>query len=296
MMNTLYDKFRRALIYNLSPVFPTFCSRIMYIHRFHRPIHLRNPRTLNEKIMWLKLNDYRENELVTSCADKYMVRKYVEQCGCGDILNELLFVWDTPDEINWDSLPDSFVLKCNHGCGYNLICSRKSLVNKDECLTKLRKWYATEYWRMYAELQYKDICKKIICEKYIGEGNHLPIDYKVYCFNGEPLYILVCENRESGKPKFYFFDTDWKFCPITHDGLEAPANFTVEKPRHLSKMLDCAKKLSSPFPYVRVDFYETNKSLVFGELTFTPAAALDTGRLPETDIMFGKLLKLNKTT
>ena len=95
--------------------------------------------------MWLKLNDYRENELVTSCADKYMVRKYVEQCGCGDILNELLFVWDTPDEINWDSLPDSFVLKCNHGCGYNLICSRKSLVNKDECLTKLRKWYATEY-------------------------------------------------------------------------------------------------------------------------------------------------------
>lgn len=291
---SFYAKLRRSIIYTLSPIAPTFCSRMMYAHRFHRPLSLRNPETLNEKNMWLKLHDYRDNPLVTRCADKYLVRDYVRQAGCGDILNELLFVWDRPEEINWDELPDSFVLKCNHGCGYNLICTDKTGMDEVRCKAQLRQWMDTDYWRLYTELQYKGIPKKILCEKFLGQGNHLPIDYKVYCFHGEPLYILVCEERESGRPRFFFFDTQWNFCPITHDGLDAPADFTLPRPAHLEKMLEYSRRLSSPFPYVRADFFETKEKLVFGELTFTPAGALDTGRLPETDRMFGQLLKLRQ--
>lgn len=294
MIDSLYAKLRRSIIYTLSPIAPTLCSRMMYAHRFHRPLRLRKPETLNEKNMWLKLHDYRDNPLVTRCADKYLVRDYVRQAGCGDILNELLFVWDRPEEINWDELPDSFVLKCNHGCGYNLICTDKASMDEVWCKARLRQWMETDYWRLYAELQYKGIPKKILCEKFLGQENHLPIDYKVYCFHGEPLYILVCEERESGKPRFFFFDKQWNFCPITHDGREAPADFTLPRPAHLEKMLEYSRRLSSPFPYVRADFFETKEKLVFGELTFTPAGALDTGRLPETDRMFGKLLKIQQ--
>ena len=120
----------------------------------------------------------------------------------------------------------------------------------------------------------------------------MPRDYKVYCFNGRPLYILICDGRENRRPKFYFFDAEWKFCPITLDGLGVPEDFSIEKPVSLDKMLICSAELAAPFPFVRADFYEVDGKLVFGELTFTPAGALDTRRLTGTDIMFGELLKL----
>lgn len=276
----------------LSPVAPTICSKLMYAHRFHKRLRLKKPETLNEKIMLLKLNKYRDNPLVTQCADKYLVRDYVKEVGCGDILNELIYVWDTPDDIDWSVLPESFVIKCNHGCGYNIICADKSRADYNRCITQLKKWSNTDYWRLYTELQYKGIHKKIICEKYLGELDALPVDYKVYCFNGKPLYILVCEEREHGKPHFYFFDYDWRFCPITHDGMAEAVDFSLPKPVQLDKMLEYSKRLSAPFPFVRVDFYYVNGKLIFGELTFTPSAGLDTGRLPEVDKQFGDILHI----
>lgn len=265
---------------------------MMYFHRFHRPLHIINPKTLNEKIMWLKLNKYCKNPLVTQCADKYLVRDYVKSVGCGDILNDLLFVWNDPEEIDWSKLPERFILKCNHGCGYNLICTEKAMLNESKSKIQLKKWKKTDYWRLYSELQYRGITKKIICEKFLGQDNCVPADYKVYCFNGRPLYILVCINRNYGKPKFYFFDKDWKFCPITHDGMNVSRNFSLPRPIWLEKMLEYSERLSRPFPFVRVDFLSTREQLTFGELTFTPSAALDTDRLPEIDMMFGDLLEI----
>ena len=150
----------------------------------------------------------------------------------------------------------------------------------------------TDFWRYYAELQYRSIPKRIICEKYLGDREHLPTDFKVYCFHGCPQYILVCDSREIGWPHFYFFDRDWRFCPITRDGLEVSPGFLLKKPPHLSDMLSCAASLSAPFPFVRVDFYDTEDRLIFGEMTFTPAGGLDTDRLPEADSLFSNLLNI----
>ena len=270
---------------------PVIATRIKYRYNFHRGIHLRNPRTLDEKIQWLKLNTYRDNPLVTQCADKYLVRAYVEECGCGGILNDLLYVWDHPSQIEWDRLPESFVIKCNHGCGYNLLCRDKAELNVQEAQKQLTAWYNENYWKISAEIQYRKIPKKVICERFIGGGSPL-YDYKFYCFNGKARYVMVCAGREQGKPKFYFFDRDWRFCPITRDGKNAPEGFTLPRPEAFDRMMEYAEKLSRPFPFVRTDLYDADGKVIFGELTFTPASGLDTNRLPETDLLFGSMLKL----
>jgi len=113
------------------------------------------------------------------------------------------------------------------------------------------------------------------------------VDYKVYCFHGVPKYILVCDGRENGRPRFYFFDVKWHFCPITRDGLAAPDGFTLKKPPHLADMLACAADLSAPFPFVRVDFYEADNRLIFGEMTFTPAAGLEAAGTRCYDVPMG---------
>ena len=243
--------------------------------------------------MWLKLNTYRNNALVTRCADKYAVRDYVEAAGCGEILNELHGVWKRPGQIDWAQLPKQFVLKCNHGCGYNWICTDKEVLDIKACKKQLKKWLVRDFWRFSSELQYRKIPKRIICEKLLCEGS-APIDYKFYCFHGEPVCILACCEREKGKPKFYFFDCAWNFLPITKDGKKEGADFTLPKPKQLAQMVEYARRLSKPFPFVRVDLYEADDAVVFGELTFTPAGCLDADRLPETDLMFGGMLRLDE--
>ena len=278
-------------MYLLAPISPVLCSRWRFRRTFGRPLDLRTPRTLNEKLMWLKLRRYGSDPLVTRCADKDAVRDYVESCGCGDILNELYGAWDRPRDIPWDALPHAFVLKCNHGCGYNILCPDKSTLDREAAVRTLNKWLRHDFWRDFAELQYRPIPKKIVCERFLGHGDDLP-DYKIYCFHGQPRYILVCEGRSHGKPKFYFFDPDWHFLPITRDGQAAPPDFTLPRPAGLAHMLSAAARLSQPFSFVRVDLYDVEGRVYFGELTFTPGAALDAARLPETDRLFGSLLTL----
>ena len=278
-------------MYLLAPISPVLCSRRRFRRNFGRPLDLRTPRTLNEKLMWLKLRRYGSDPLVTRCADKYAVRDYVESCGCGDILNELYGAWDRPRDIPWDALPHAFVLKCNHGCGYNILCPDKSALDREAAVRTLNKWLRHDFWRAFAELQYRPIPKKIVCERFLGHGDDLP-DYKIYCFHGQPRYILVCEGRSHGKPKFYFFDPDWHFLPITRDGQAAPPDFTLPRPAGLAHMLSAAARLSQPFSFVRVDLYDVEGRVYFGELTFTPGAALDAARLPETARLVGSLLPL----
>jgi len=276
----------------LARVSPTLASRYWYWGLFKQPLHLKHPVTLNEKLMWLKLNTYRDDPLVTQCADKFRVRAYLEEKNCGPILNDLYGVWDSAEEIDWDSLPDSFVLKCNHGCGYNILCPDKSKLNIEETKALLNRWMREDFWLKHAEIQYRDIPKKIICEAYLGDGAVIT-DYKVYCFHGEPSHILVCVEREAGNPRFYFFDPEWNLCALTKDGKKAAPGFKVERPSHLTELLEYAKILSEPFPYVRADFYHVKDRIVFGELTFTPAGALDTNRILEADLIFGRLLRLS---
>lgn len=265
--------------------------------KFKKPIHLKDPKTLDEKIQWLKFNTYYKNPLVTQCADKYAVRQYVEQSGCGEILNELYGVYDQVEEIPWASLPNQFVIKWNFGCGQNLIVPDKSKLDIESAKQKLKDWYQLRntFYLTYSEMQYKDIPPKLICEKLIEtESGDLPVDYKLYCFNGKPDCVLVCQKRghmEHGAV-YYFFDKDWNLKRYNKRGKEAPADFTLPKPKGIEQVFDYAEKLSKPFPFVRADFYLEKGKVTFGELTFTPCGGFDVNRLPETQRLFGDMVKL----
>lgn len=289
----LAEIFRRTLT-RISPMINT---KITYRIKFHRKLDLNNPITLNEKIQWLKLHTYLDNTLVKQCADKYAVREYIIDRGYQHILNELIAVYDSPEKIEWNKLPNSFAIKLNVGCGFNHIISDLSSENINELVNEADLWIkkSKTQWLSYSELQYKDVTPYILIEKYLGNASKkaMPEDYKVYCFNGKPTYIMVCVGREKGcVPKFYFFDSSWNLARINKDSKEAPEGFCIPKPKCFEELLTAAKDLSQPFPFVRADFYIFEDNVVFGELTFTPAGGMDTGRLPETDLLMGELLKL----
>lgn len=287
----MYCTIKKWILYILAPVCPAWCSRVQYRGAFSRPLNLKAPGSFDEKLQWLKLNAYRDDPLVSRCADKYAVRQYVEEAGCGEILNDLYGVWESADQIDWDELPESCVLKCNHGSGYNLFVYGRKPEEYRRLGRTLRRWMWEDYWRFFAELQYRSIPKRIICERLLGRSEAL-YDYKIYCFHGKPRYIMTCVGRAEHELKFYFFDTDWQLCRINRDGKAAPEGFSLPRPAHLDAMLSYAERLAEPFPFVRVDLYDEEGKVIFGELTFTPAAAMDVARLPEADRMFGALLHI----
>ncbi len=254
-----------------------------------KKLNLKAPKGFNEKIQWLKV--YYRDELYVKCADKYMVRDYVKEQGCEDILNDLYGVYEDVESIDVDGFPDKFVIKCTHACGTNIICHDKAQLDWLSEKKKLRKWMSTRYGIATCETHYKYIKPRIIVEKYLEEksGSSL-IDYKVYCFNGNPYCIGVFRNRELGTQDMIkeFYDFNWDKLDIAR---KATDQF-LPKPNVLDKMYEYAKRLSKPFPFVRVDFYIVNDQLVFGELTFTPAGGISTAHSDEADLVLGEMLKL----
>lgn len=292
-----YNWFSRWFKRGLTLVSPELNTRVVYRTKFKKSIDLKCPKSLDEKIQWLKLNTYKGNPLVNQCADKYRVRDYVKECGCGEILNELYGVYDSVDEVPWEDLPNQFVLKWNFGCGQNLIVFDKSKLDIEAAKRKLKKWYRIRntFYLTYSELQYRGIPPKLICEKLIEtENGSLPVDYKLYCFNGVPHCVLVCSKRgemEHGA-QYYFFDKDWNLLRYNKRGKEAPVDFTLPRPKGIEQVFDYASKLSKPFPFVRADFYLENEKVTFGELTFTPCGGFDVNRLPETQKKFGEMVDI----
>lgn len=294
MNNNLKSNIGKKFKSILSAISPTLNAKVLYWFYFRKPLHLKNPKTLNEKLNWLKLNTYKNNKLVTQCADKYAVREYIKACGCEEILNTLYGVYEKPEDINWNELPDKFALKWNFGRGYNLICADKTKLNIEKAKVTLKRWGKENSHLHLSVMLYKDIDKKIICEKYIeGINGHLPDDYKIYCFNGVPKYIMVCAGREKGNPKFYFFDREWDIVKINNDSINAKPSELPKKTALIDEMFQYAKILAKPFPFVRTDFYISNNKVIFGELTFVPSGGFDNKRLPSTDLFFGSILDLN---
>lgn len=285
------SKVTKAFYVALSYAAPRLNTELLFLKKFGRLPNLKNPRTLNEKLLKLKLEDFGSNERVRQCADKYRVREYVKECGLEQCLNELLAVYDRAGEIVWDSLPESFAMKWNFGCGYNLICTSKNEMDTKLAEKKMEKWGREPFWAYFSELQYRGVEKKIIVEEYIGsEAGDLPEDYKFYCFHGNAYCVMVCVGRKEGWPRFYFFDRDFKLMRINRDSVEAPKDFSLPKPPGLDDAFQVADRLSQGFSFVRVDLYLLSRGVRFGEMTFTPAAALDNKRLPETDLLFGSLM------
>ena len=286
----IYIKFNKVRYTLLCKLSPKLASKRIYNKTHSKKINLKNPQLFNEKLVYLKLKNIK-NPLIIKCTDKYLVREYIEEQGYKEILNDLIGVYDKAEEIEWEKLPNKFALKCNHGCGYNIICTDKNKLDIEECKIQLTKWMNTKYGYETIEPHYTYIKPKIICEKFLDMGNDkLPTDYKIYCFNGKPEVILVMNDR--GKDiKKEFYDLKWNLIHL-RDNEKTPKKLT-EKPKNLNEMLECAKKLSEPFEFVRVDFYNIKDKIIFGELTFTPAGC-NAQYTEEADKYLGELLDINK--
>lgn len=278
----------------LSRVSPRLVMEIQFYHNFHRRMDLKNPKDINEKLQYLKLKDYYNNPLVTAAVDKYKVRAYLEERGLGRLLPELYGALDRAEELRalWPSLPERFVLKCNHGSGYNIMVEDKSKTSLEDCVRQLDAWMKEDYWTQFCELQYVFVPKKIVVEEHLGADIHT---YKFYCFHGVPEAIYISTNGEDGEHDYYidYFDVNWKPLDITlepHPHLPVPP----EKPDTLEEMLEISRTLSKEFPFVRVDLYESEGKVYFSELTLIPTGGYMTLQ-PESVLRdWGDKLRLNQ--
>lgn len=278
----------RSMLNVINAISPLTAARLLYFRRTGKFLNVTTPRDFNEKLQWLKI--YWHDPLVVVCADKYQLHGHVTRQGYGNILNPLLAVYDSPDEIVWDELPEKFVLKCTHGCGYNLIIRDKQELDPEVASQQLRRWMREKFGRKSLEPHYDRIIPRIILEAYIEtRSGLLPWDYKVFCFNGVAKVVEVCSERERDL-RVDFFDLDWNRLAISFETLQRPTR--PERPDSLAEMVTCAETLARPFPFVRVDFYDNGGVPVLGELTFTPGSGMST-RLNDHGLRYlGDLLEL----
>ena len=280
----------------LTLISPKLNATVVYVAKNHKLMNWNHPSTFVEKLIKLRTEDYNNNPLVKECADKYAVRDYLTRGGYSELLNPLLAVYDNPEEIEWNELPERFALKLNSGSGCNIICDDKSKLKEEEVIAELRKWRKQKYWLGYAEMQYKDVPVKYLLETFlVGRDGLFPEDYKIYCFNGGPKAILYISGRFSDSTCAGFFDTNWKYLGLPKNRLDYKS-FDVDsiptRPRSLDVMLKAAADLSKPFPFVRMDFYDLDGEAVFGEMTFSPAGGFDVSEIDIDGKSMGDLLEI----
>ena len=245
--------------------------RILYKIYTYKDLNLDNPKSFNELMQWIKIYD--NSPLKTELTDKYLVREWISKTIGSKYLIPLLGVWDRFDEIDFASLPDAFVLKCNHGCFYNLVVKNKRELNLKKTKRIFDKWMKTNFAFNTLELQYRDIPRKIIAEKYVEQIDGKLLDYKIHVFHGEPKIIQVIGDRnfEKHTAKECFFTTTWEIIDVplhTYNSYD----YIPPKPDNLNEMLSIARTLGKEFRYVRVDLYDLDGEIKFGEMTFTPAS------------------------
>lgn len=242
--------------------------KLQYRIKLKRKLNLKDPKRYTEKIQWYKL--YYRNPVMMECVDKYGVRKYIEKKGLGNILNQLYQVVDRPEEINFDQLPDKFVIKTTNGSGTNILVKEKKTLNIAETKKKLNDFLNMAEASAGREWAYGGSSKKIIVEELLEDNSNKDkgiSDYKFLCFNGKPVYVVYDKDRFSDH-KRNFYDVNWNYvkvdsdCPCFED--------SVKKPENYEKMVEIASVLSRDFPAVRVDLYNIEGKIYFGELTFYP--------------------------
>lgn len=265
-----------------------FASKVMYFAIMKKRLNLKNPKTFNEKIQYLKLKEYRNSKLAADCADKYAVRKYIESKNLGNYLNELYYVWDSVDDINWDELPDSFVLKCNHGCAYNIICPDKSKLNIEDAKKKLKKWMKEDFSLVTSEPHYRLIDRKIVCEKYLASKI---IDYKFFCFNGVPKFLYISQGTMHVDLRVSFFELDGTPAPFRRLDYE-PLEGRFDLPDNFDEMVEISKVLSEDFKFARIDLFSVDGNVYFSEITLTPASGMMTISPEEYDRKLGDMIEL----
>lgn len=299
LLKYIFDSDYRFLIHANKGKFDHVDDEVFLKRKFKacmgRELDLETPKTFNEKLQWLKLYDRKPE--YTMMVDKYLVRDYIRERLGEEYLIPLLGVWDSPDEIDFDSLPDQFVLKCNHNSGVGMyICRDKSKMDVRKVKRELCIGLKEDYYLTSREWPYKDVPRKIICEKFISDSEDPDLkDYKFQCINGEIDHVFVCVGRnESEQVKFYYFDKDWNYLPYSLDQCDNKEYLDSLKPKTFEKMKEIAKTLCVNMPQVRVDLYEANGCVLFGELTFYTQSGFDTTITKKADLEIGRHLELPK--
>lgn len=248
-------------------------------------LDLDHPNTFCEKLNWLKIYD--SSFLKTYCADKLMVREYVKDKLGVDLSIPVLGIYDKFEDIDFSKLPKNYVIKCNHGSGMNIIV-KDGKVNKADVKRKLDLWMQTDYLHLL-EFHYKPIKKKIFIEEYKDNGELGLIDYKFWCFNGEPKFYGI--NAGNGHGAINYYDMNGEIFNVQRADYPLNVNAKWERPKHFGLMVEYAKKLSSDFKFVRVDFYEIKGKIYLGELTFLPNAGYIKYQ-KDGDLVLGKMLDI----
>ena len=264
--------------------------KIKYRLKIGKKLNLKNPKTFNEKLQWLKLND--RKPIYTKLVDKYEVRKYIQEKIGEEYLIPLIDVYNNVEEINFEKLPNQFVLKCTHDSGGIVICKDKSKLDIEKTKKKLKNAFKRNYFYWGREWVYKDIKPKIICEKYMKEENKDDLtDYKLMCFNGKVKCSFVCLNRNTEKGlSIDFYDRNWNKMPFKRH--YPNSNIITSKPDNYERMIELAEILSKEINFVRVDFYEIDGKLYFGELTFFPGSGFEEFIPEKYDTILGEWINI----
>ena len=276
--------------------YPELLLKLRYRYVFKKSLDLKNPRDLNEKILWAKL--YSDTTRWTELADKRQVRDYVEKIGLGDILVKLYATWYKKEDINWDVLPDKFIIKANNGDGKgtNKIIDKTKITppEKEKIVSMVDEWlHRKNIGALHAEPQYKDMKPCVVVEEVLPleKGTTSLTDYKMWCFNGKCYYTWICNDRSVGGNSAHVmtYDMDWnahpEFSVFNSDYLRGDI---IPKPKNFDKMVEIAEKLSKGFPELRVDLYNIDGKIYFGELTFTSQGGFMDFYTPEFNKMLGE--------
>ena len=258
----------------MSIVMPRMVSDRKAIVRYYKKLtggkapDLDNPVLFSEKLQWYKINH--RDPLMERVANKYTVRGYLEEVGYGHLLNDIYGIYTDVDDIDFDKLPDQFVIKGTHGSGFNIIVKDKSMLNRRQARLMMKSWLRQHIAWSGREWVYEKMPRHIIVEKYLEDETGELRDYKFYCFNGKPAFMQLEVGRATDHNTRNFYDMDWKLMPF---GKSLPHNpdLNVPVPVMFDEMKKIAEDLCQPFQYVRVDLYQVGGKIYFGELTFYPA-------------------------
>lgn len=254
----------------IRAISPLAYVKLQYRYITHHKLHLNPPVRYTEKLQYLRLFVYPKWQEVSRCAGRVTVRDYVKDQGYGDTLIPLLGVFDSFDDIPLSDLPSSFVMKCSHASGWNLLVKDKSKVDWADAKKKFDHWLRSDYGKMTVERHYSSIKPQIIVEEFIGGLEHLPTEYKIHVYNGKAKNLYVVTGRGEDI-RYTELHVDWSpFDGSQFNGWKK-ADQTPEKPQNWDEMVKMAENLCKPFPFVRCDLYDIGGKIYFGEMTFTPA-------------------------
>lgn len=280
----------RKFVYLTAPIWSDKMFLRMYFWcNLGYKLNLKSPRTFNEKLNWLKI--YNKHPEYSKLVDKKEAKEYTASIVGDKYIIPTLAVYDKVEDIDFEKLPKQFVLKCTHDSGGVVVCKDKSILDKGAAIRKLKKGLRSNFFTITREYPYNNVKPRIIAEQYMEDETGELRDYKFFCFNGEPKYMLLVSGRQAGNKRFDYFDLNWNHLPV-HDVGCPGAERLPAKPDNFEEMIFIAKKLSKGMTHVRVDLYNINCKIFFGELTFFDGSGLSVYDPREWDFKFGQFLKL----